>query len=401
MVRPEVHPVWHVLRHLRALVEQDRFLSDLWIGGEVSNLTLASSGHIYFTLKDDGAALRCVFFRNKNVGQRDRLQEGASVIIHGAASVYEQRGELQFVVDFVQAAGVGALAAEFERRKARFEGEGLFAPERKRRLPRFPRCIGVVTSARGAAFHDIQTVLARRWPSARVRFMPCQVQGEEAAVDIAEAVRSIAPHHAPEEWPDVVIVGRGGGSAEDLWAFNEEPVIRAIFGCPVPVVSAVGHETDVSLADLVADVRAPTPSAAAEMVAPDRLEVSRAVEVMRQRQHVFLARSVAQARENLQRCAHRMDRSLPDIARTRHEVAIHVDLMRTAVGAAVAQAREGTGALMSRLRALSPLSTLERGYAIVSAPSGTIIASAAEAAPGDAIEIRWHDGKRPARIESA
>jgi exodeoxyribonuclease VII large subunit len=404
-VPPEIWSVWQLARYLRELVERDRNLGDLWVGGEVSNLVTASSGHIYFTLKDQGGTMRCVFFRNKNIGQRDRLTEGGSIVAHGNISMYEQRGELQLVVDFVQPAGVGALAAEYERRKARFEAEGLFAPERKRPLPKFPRRIGVVTSSTGAAFHDIQTVLERRWPLATLVLSPAQVQGDEAAPAVAEAIRAICDPHdhrgRPRPLPDVVIVGRGGGSAEDLWAFNEELVVRAIFGCRVPVVSAVGHETDVSLADLVADVRAPTPSAAAELAAPDRVEVARAIANMQQRQHVCVSRTVAAGREGVQRHALHMERRLPDLDRTRHHIAMHVEVMRTATVAAVSHAREGTATLASRMRALSPVATLDRGYALVSHADGRAVGSAADVEPGDRIDVRWRDGSRPARVESA
>lgn len=258
---PEARPVWQVARYLREMLERDPAMADLWIGGEISNLTTSSAGHIYFTLKDQGGALRCVYFRNSNVRARlkEPMRNGDAVIVHGKIEFYPQGGTLQCMVDFAQPAGVGALQAEFERRRARFEEDGLFDPARKRRLPQFPRTIGVITSQTGAAYHDITTILERRWPLATVLFRATPVQGDDAAIEIAEAVRSIGLHRKPEARPDVVIVGRGGGSAEDLWAFNEEPVIRAIHGCPVPVISAVGHETDVTLADLVADVRAPTP----------------------------------------------------------------------------------------------------------------------------------------------
>jgi len=399
-VPPEVRPVWQVLRYLKVLVEQDRQLGDIWVGGEVSNLTLASSGHIYFTLKDQGGALRCAFFRQKNVGQRERLEAGASVIVHGALTVYEQRGDLQMVVDFVQAAGVGALAAEFERRRARFEAEGLFAPDRKRPLPRFPRRIGVVTSASGAAFHDIQTVLARRWPLATIAFLPTPVQGEEAPVEIAEAIRAMAPRGRPERWPDVLIVGRGGGSAEDLWAFNEEPVIRAIFGCPVPVISAVGHETDLSLSDLVADMRAPTPSAAAELVAPDRAEVLQAIATMRRQHGQQLARTLDAARTAVERRERVMERALPDVQRVRHELAMRVEVMHGAASAATAAARAAAAGWLSRLEALSPLATLDRGFAIVSREDGEVVTSAAGVAAGERLGVRWRDGARTVRVES-
>ncbi|MEX2446726.1 MAG: exodeoxyribonuclease VII large subunit [Dehalococcoidia bacterium] len=402
---PEVRPVWQVVRYLRDLVSHDRALADLWVGGEVANLTAASSGHMYFTLRDQAGALRCVFFRSANVGQRDLVKNGESLVAHGAITFYEPRGDLQLQVDFVQPAGVGAAQAEFERRKARFEAEGLFDPARKRKVPRFPRLVGVVTSARGAALHDIQTVLARRWPLADILFAPAVVQGEEAAVSVAEAVRHIAPTAGPRavegRRPDVVIVGRGGGASDDLWAFNEEPVVRAIFGCPVPVVSAIGHETDTTLADLVADVRAPTPSAAAELVVPDRAEVARAIANLRARHDVRVTRTIAAARETLDARTQRMSRRLPDTAPLHRRVALHADALRHYALRTTAEARERTAGMASRLRTLSPEATLGRGYALVSTATGTPVPTAAAAEAGAPIWVRWSDGSRAARIEGA
>ena len=397
----EVRPVWQVVRYLRELITQDRVLSDIWVGGEVTNLTAASSGHLYFTLKDQGGQLRCVFFRSANLNQRELVKNGTSLIAHGAVGVYQERGELQLTIDFVQPTGVGAAQAEFERRKARFEAEGLFAPDRKRVLPRFPRRIGVVTSARGAAIHDIQTVLERRWPLATIVFRPAIVQGEEAAVSVAEAVREIASVRASaDRWPDVLIVGRGGGANDDLSAFNEEPVVRAIFGCPIPVVSAVGHENDVTLADLVADVRAPTPSAAAEMVAPDRLDVSHRVEGLRARQDMRVTRVIAAARDSVQRTAQTMARRLPETAPLHRRVALHTDGMRHELLRATSEARERIAGSVHRLQALSPLATLDRGYALVSDSSGAPVPRSAGVAPGEAITVRWSDGSHDARVES-
>lgn len=397
---PEVRAVWQVARYLRERVEGDPALRDIWIGGEISNLTTASSGHMYFTLKDQGGALRCVFFRNQNMPHRKHMQSGASLVAHGQVSFYAERGDLQFIVDFVQPAGVGALQAEFERRRARFEAEGLFDPSRKRPLPKFPRRIGVVTSAKGAALHDITTVLARRWPLATVLFQPAAVQGEEAAVDIAEAIRSIAPKSRPEDCPDVLIVGRGGGSTEDLWAFNEEPVIRAIFGCPVPVVSAVGHETDTTLADLVADRRAPTPSAAAELVAPDRIDVARRVQSLSAGNLMRVSRRLTGAHQSVDRTVNRLERRVPDTRPLHRSVSAHADRMKHAAGRSVAEAREQTASVAARLRTLSPLATLDRGYALVNRQDGTPVSEAGSTQAGDLLAVRWRDGTRTARVES-
>ena len=384
-----------VTRHLRGVLDADPMLSDLWVEGEVSNLSRAASGHIYFTLKDGSAALRCAFFRNRQAGQGDRLGEGLAMVVHGALSLYEPRGDLSLVVDFVQPEGTGALAAEFERRRAALEAEGLFAPERKRPLPRFPERIGVVTSPTGAVLHDITDVLARRWPLADIWLQPTAVQGNDAAPRIAAAIGALAARD-----PEVIIVARGGGSAEDLWAFNEEPVVRAIFGCPVPVISAVGHETDTTLADLVADLRAPTPSAAAELVAPDRATVLHRVDAMRSSAEVRLTRLLAERQEGIDLTVAGLARRMPDTAALRERVARHRRAAVRGGGAALALAAERTGALSARLAVLSPLATLERGYAIVERPDGTPATSAAALATGEAVTLRLSDGTRPARIEA-
>lgn len=399
---PEARPVWQVARYLREMLERDPAMADLWIGGEISNLTTSSAGHIYFTLKDQGGALRCVYFRNSNVRVRlkEPMRNGDAVIVHGKIEFYPQGGTLQCMVDFAQPAGVGALQAEFERRRARFEEDGLFDPARKRRLPQFPRTIGVITSQTGAAYHDITTILERRWPLATVLFRATPVQGDDAAIEIAEAVRSIGLHRKPEARPDVVIVGRGGGSAEDLWAFNEEPVIRAIHGCPVPVISAVGHETDVTLADLVADVRAPTPSAAAELAAPDRIEVARAIRALEATVYARSRQRTGIAREASHRLANRMDRLLPDTNGWQRRVAAHADGIAHLAHRSAREAREATAGLAARVQALSPHATLARGYALVSKADGTPASRAASVSVGNQIDVRWADGSRSATVSA-
>src|SRR5688572_2133561 len=257
--------------YLRELLETDMILGDVWISGEVSGPRTQPSGHTYFVMKDANAQLRSVIFKSAQMRQRrmiDYVTQGAQVIVHGRLSVYEARGELQVVVDFVQPEGVGLRHAQHERLRLQLEEEGLFDPARKRLLPRFPQRIGVVTSPAGAVFHDICNVLRRRWPQAEVVLAPTPVQGPEAPLGVVAALESLNLLGDI----DVIIVARGGGSIEELWTFNEEPVARAVFGSLVPVVSAVGHETDITICDYVADLRAPTPSAAAELVAPDRRE---------------------------------------------------------------------------------------------------------------------------------
>jgi exodeoxyribonuclease VII large subunit len=315
----------------------------------------------------------------------------------GRSLFYEQRGDLNFVVDFVQPEGVGALQAEFERRARVSRRKGLFAPERKRPLPRFPGRIGVVTSSTGAVWHDIQTVLARRWPLATLVLQPAVVQGPETAVSVADAIRRLDR----EQRLDAIIVARGGGSLEDLWGFNEEPVVRAIFSASVPVVSAVGHETDVTLADLVADVRAPTPSAAAELVSPDRFELSRNVAAWQTQTTLTLARRVERRRDAVEQQQVRLARALPDLALLRDRVSdLAFDASRAAATLAE-RARARTDGLAARLAALSPLATLERGYALVERPSGGIVTSAAALGAGERVGLRFRDGQRVARMEDA
>ena len=392
-----VYPVSEVTRYLRELLEHDRHLSGVWISGEISNLNAASSGHIYFTMKDARGALRCAFFRNKNVGQRDRLEAGAAYLVFGSLSLYEQRGDLSLIVEFVRPEGIGPLQAEFERRRARFEDEGLFDPSRKRALPRFPLRVGIVTSPTGSVLHDIQTVLARRWPLASLLVQPAAVQGPEAAPMIADAIRRLERDHAP----DVIIVARGGGSQEELWAFNEEPVVRAIHAARTPIVSAVGHETDTTLADLAADVRAPTPSAAAELVGPDRVEVSRDVDAREARATVVFTRRLAAHTEAVDRLHRRLDRRAPDVPRLRDGVASTTARASRALDAALARRIERSSMLAERLAALSPLATLDRGYAIVQRPGGGAVTAAANLEAGERVRIRFADGRRDARIEGA
>ena len=337
--------------------------------------------------------------KRNNVGQLERLGEGLSVVVYGSLSLYEQRGDLSFIVDFVRPEGEGALAAEFERLRAKLEDDGLLATERKRPLPAFPQRVGLVTSPTGAVLHDVTDVLARRWPLASVLVAPAPVQGEGAGPLIAEALRHLGEGRLAEERPDVIILARGGGAAEDLWAFNEEPVSRAIFASPVPVVSAVGHETDVTLADLVADVRAPTPSAAAELVAPDRVEVAQRVDTLVRHADSALSQRLLGAHDRVDGRAESLQHALPDLAGAARGVEQRLSDAGRALTATLAHATERTAAQAGRLAALSPLATLERGYAIVTASDGAAVTSAAALRAADAVELRLRDGVRAARIE--
>jgi exodeoxyribonuclease VII large subunit len=314
-----VYAVHELTTYLRELFESDPYLSDVWLSGEVSNVSRPASGHVYFTLKDASAQMRAVFFarRGQPSSATSRMvQHGHAVVAHGRVSLYEQRGDLQFYVDFVQPEGVGALQMEYERLKAQLEEAGLFDESRKRPLPRFPRKIGVVTSPSGAVFHDICHVLERRWPLAEVVLAPAPVQGPEAVSGIIGGIEQLNARGDI----DVIIAGRGGGSIEELWAFNEEPVARAIFASAVPIVSAVGHETDTTIADFVADRRAPTPSAAAEIVAPDRFEVSMRLGVAAGTMASILQQQVRIERESIANAARAMERRVPDVSTQRQRI---------------------------------------------------------------------------------
>ena len=402
---PEAIPVKKLVRELRGVLEGDRRFRDIWVSGEVLNLARARSGHIYFTLAGEGAALRCVFFRSRNAGQGERMEEGAALLAHGSLSLYEERGDLQLVVDFVQPAGAGAAAAEFERRRARFEQEGLFDPARKRPLPAYPRRIAVVTSPQGAVLHDVRTVLARRWPLATLLVQPTSVQGPEAAGEIAAALSAAAaprgPSGEPLAPPEVVILARGGGAAEDLWAFNGEAVVRAIFGCPLPVVSGVGHESDITLSDLVADVRAPTPSAAAELVAPDRAALLDRVARERARLAGTFRATLDYRRSRLRERGAALRRALPDCDQRRLRVRAVTARIAGSAEARLAGHRSDLGRLSERISALSPRETLARGYALIARADGSAVVRAADLSAGERLLLRLRDGVRRARVESS
>lgn len=356
---------------LRELVEG--VLPPLWVVGEVTNFTRARSGHCYFTLRDEGSQLRCVMWRDEARRLPTLPTEGMQVRALGRLAVYESRGELQLVVAELEGEGDGLWKLALERLRVRLEAEGLTAPERKRALPRHPAAIGVVTSPSGAVLHDIATVVRRRAPWTRLVLSSCRVQGEGAAAEIAAAIRLLARSACV----DVLIVGRGGGSVEDLWAFNEEVVARAIADCPIPVISAVGHETDVTIADLVADLRAPTPSAAAEAAVPDG---------------AALARELRGARERLDDC---LDEQ---VAGCRAALARSTARLHDAADRGVVERRQRLASAARHLHALSPLAALGRGFAVPLAPGGRVLRRSEDFAEGSAFDLRVVDGVVPCRV---
>ena len=413
----------------------DEEFRDVSVTGEISGLKLAASGHYYFTLKEADAQVRCVAFRSSHRYWKFKPRDGLAVLARGRIDVYEARGEYQLLVDMLEPQGLGALQLAFEQLKKKLAAEGLFAPERKRPLPRFPRRIGIVTSPRGAAIHDLLQILSRRSPGVWIRLFPALVQGEGSVEEVCRAIAWFGR----SDWAELVIVARGGGSLEDLWTFNEEAVARAIAACPVPVVSAVGHETDVTIADFVADLRAPTPSAAAELVAPaheDLLEriancrgksiqairyrlameerrlrrqgIDRALGVLHRRIGRGLQRvdeveyrmrerlralmdARERARRNLDARLRRFDvRPRLSTGRRRLEAA-RMTLVQT-MHLRLARQRGALDQLAARLSQLSPLLILERGYAIVSGPGG-IVKDPADAPVGSPVHVRVARGE--------
>jgi exodeoxyribonuclease VII large subunit len=420
----------------------DEAMPPLWVEGEISNLRRYPSGHTYFTLKDDAAQIAAVLFRGSAAWIRFRPEDGLKVVVRGRVGLYEARGSYQIVVDMMEPAGLGARQLALEQLKARLQGEGLLDPARKRPLPALPRRIGIVTSPRGAALHDILRVLERRFAGLGVVIAPARVQGEAAAEEVAAALRELNRLGGL----DVIIVARGGGSVEDLWAFNEEIVARAIAGSRVPVISAVGHEVDVTLSDLVADLRAPTPSAAAEMVVLSRAEVAGRVGALRARllsagrlsvsdrrqrlaeigsERVF-ARSAARLRDAVLRVddlgARLRGRLRERLIGRRHALDIlsrrmaparlaerlrgqrgrlqdHRSRLPGAAGLALRRARDRVAAYGERLQALSPLSVLSRGYAICYDRSGAVLKEARAARPGTDVMVRLHRGRLACEVK--
>jgi exodeoxyribonuclease VII large subunit len=373
----------------RALLEYE--FQDVSVEGEISNLRRYPSGHTSFTLKDRDAQVAAVLFRGSALGMRFRPADGAHVVVRGRVSLYEARGSYQIVVERMEPAGLGALQAALEALKERLRAEGLLDAARKRPLPRLPQRIGLVTSPRGAALRDILRVLDRRFAGLAIVLSPARVQGDGAAEEIAAALRALDR----VDGIDVVIVARGGGSVEDLWAFNEEPVARAIAASRAPVISAVGHEIDVTLADLVADLRAPTPSAAAEMVVVSREEMIARLGSLRARLLSAARLRLAEARRRFERA--RTDRALRDAAaRVRGGMQRADELsarLRAAVAAATVRARHRIERGADRLSALSPLAVLARGYAICTIPDGGILRETRGLAPGDPVRVHLHHGR--------
>ena len=365
---------------------------DVCVGGEISRLTRAASGHVYVTMKDEGAVLNDIIWRHVASRIRFELEEGLDVVARGSIDVYPPRGSYQLIISELQPRGLGPLQLAFQQLVEKLRKEGLFDPAHKKSLPPFPQNIGIVTSPTGAAIRDMVKVIFRRWPLSRLSLMPCRVQGEGAAEEIAAAV-----HVLNKKRPalDLIIVGRGGGSLEDLWAFNEEVVARAIFASRIPVVSAVGHEIDISISDLVADLRAATPTEAGEKAVPDAAELTRTLEHLKARAAASLETAVQNARGRLDALGRRHVMLHPQTVLT--DRAQRTDdsfqRLRSAVAHLLELLRERVRAFGGTLEALGPLKVLARGYSVTFGPDGTVLSSVEGLVPGDEVRTRMLQGE--------
>ena len=393
---PRMLTVTELSQYLRALMESDEILRDLWVSGEISNLSQPASGHIYFTLKDPSSALRCVIWRTTAARLLVHLRNGQAIEAHGAISLYERDGQYQLYIDSLRMAGEGWLYQEFLRLKTRLESEGLFDEARKHPIPAFPQRIGIVTSATGAALQDILNTLNHRYPLAEVILSPAPVQGDDAPPKLVRALQRLEVAS-----PDVILMARGGGSLEDLWAFNDERVVRAIVACSIPVITGIGHETDFTLADFAADLRAPTPTGAAVLATPDAADLRAALGSELLHLDSAVSALLASNRRDRTDLEMRLARLSPQRKvqedRQRLDELTERALRGLAAGHRLRRAR--VDGLASRLQALSPLAVLQRGYAVVRGPDGRILQSVQQFKPGDAIAARLKDGELSAQVQ--
>jgi exodeoxyribonuclease VII large subunit len=389
-----VPPTWSVSqlnRYIHDLLENDLTLQELWVQGEVSNLTRATSGHLYFTLKDQSSAIKCIMWRN-SVNRLPHLpRDGDAIEVHGSVAVYETSGVYQLYADALRPVGVGDLFQEFIRLKNRLEAEGLFEETRKRSIPAWPQKIGIVTSPTGAAIRDILKTIQRRYPAVKVIIAPTQVQGEEAPGGIIRAMEILNQ----EIRPDVIIIARGGGSIEDLWAFNDELVARAIYNSNAPVICGVGHETDFTIADFVSDLRAPTPTAAAELATPNRLDLHADLVEHQNRLVRAVSSRIDQQRWRLDHVENRLASRSPTnrIRSDRQRLDEWSHRANQAIFHQIRVQRARLEGLGQYLVSLNPTSIFERGYAMISRLDGKIVRSVNQANPGDPLIVQVSDGK--------
>lgn len=398
-VIPTALTVGQLNSYIKSVFDGDYKLKNIFLCGEISNFTNhIRTGHFYMTLKDDKAAVKAVMFRSYAQYLKFMPENGMKVLVYGSVSVFERDGQYQLYIENMQPDGLGSLNLAFEQLKERLEKEGLFSNAHKKPLPKYPRAIGVVTSPTGAAFRDICNVLGRRWPLAEIRLCPTQVQGDSAPGQIASAIRQL--DNAGEA--DVIIVARGGGSIEDLWAFNDERVARAIFDCSIPIVSGVGHETDFTIADFVADLRAPTPSAAAEVVTPDSVSELQRISDMRLRAQRALLSKVNDGRAFVDRLMSRnvMKGPVQLINERRLTLDLYIEKLNRLMYSTVDEDKSKLTLAVGKLNAYSPLKVLARGYSIAKTQNGAVVKSVKDVSSGERITLTVSDGEIISIVET-
>jgi exodeoxyribonuclease VII large subunit len=397
LFQPSTWSVTDITRYLRDLLESEEYLQDLWVEGEVSNLSRPASGHLYFTLKDRNAALRCVMWRNQVEKLALLPQDGDAIEIHGSISIYEASGNYQLYGDLIRPAGEGALYQEFLLLKAKLEAEGLFDPQRKRAIPPWPQTIGIITSPTGAALRDMHDTIQRRYPLVKLVLAPTQVQGDQAAKGILSALEAL--NHLIK--PDLILVARGGGSIEDLMAFNDEQVARAIAGSTAPVITGIGHETDFTIADFAADLRAPTPTAAAELATPNQADLQASLRELSRELTSSTKSYLLEKRVGLERQHTRLHFRTP-LTQVRRDQQ-RLDELNHRAGQALFYTveihRTRLAGLELRIHSLNPRAILKRGYSIVTHPDGSLVSSTRQVQTNDDLQVQVSDGAFPVRVQ--
>ena len=385
--------------HIKDKIENDHVLANLWVQGEISNFKAAASGHLYLTLKDRNSCVKVVMFRSRARFLNFLPEDGMSVVIRGYISVYEPSGQYQLYAQGIEPSGTGALYVAFEQLKKKLHQEGLFDDQSKKELPEYPRRIALITSPTGAAIRDMIGILRRRWPSLQIILVPVKVQGNDAPGQISSAIELVNSFREV----DLAIVGRGGGSLEELWAFNTETVARAIFSSRIPIISAVGHETDYTIADLVADLRAPTPSAAAELAVPDGLDTRRYIQNICSRLTRTMVETIREQRQRVEISARSpvMLRPVDSLTSRHHQVVdqLQKQLLNT-FSQSISRDRSRLSEQAGRLQALSPLATLARGFSICTSEKGEIIHSSKQAGEGQHVNIYLNDGSLDCEVKN-
>ncbi len=392
-MEPRIATVSQINGYIKKIVDANIILNDIWIKGEISNFKLHYSGHMYITLKDEGGVLKAVMFKSAVSGLSFRPEDGMKVLARGRISVYEAGGAYQLYINEMIPDGVGELYIAYEQLKKRLEEEGLFAAEHKKKIPQYPERVGVITAATGAAVRDIINVITRRYPYAEIILYPSLVQGAGAAENICRGL----DYFNKTDTADVIIAGRGGGSIEDLWAFNEEAVARAIYASHIPVISAVGHETDFTIADFVADLRAPTPSAAAELAVPSQLELMSRILADRNRISNAMVKRLETERKNLKNI--KLKSPKEDIDDERLKIDNLVKQAEKNFRIKLMSGREQMGNMAAKLDALSPLKVIKRGYAIPMDEEGNVIKSVKNMKPDTEFDLKMSDGTAHCRVE--